>query len=1248
VDFLQIHVKERKNGYELYPVFVVERSIKDLMVRGGSFYAIWDEARQIWSRDELDVQRLVDEALWARAKQEPNVQYDVKVLKRSDSGYWKKFVNYVKDLPDNFRPLDTKLTFQNMEVDRDDYVSKRLPYAIEAGDVSAWGELVSTLYAPEERKKIEWSIGSIISGDSKKIQKFMVFYGSAGTGKSTMLHIIEKLFSGYWIVFEGRALGNMQSSFAMEPFKNNPLVAIEHDSDLSRLDTNTRFNSIVSHESVLVNEKHKPMYEIELTSMLFLGSNQPVKISDSRSGLLRRLIDIHPTGVTFTKDQYDSLMNRINFELGAIAAHCLDVYRAMGPNYYNSYQPRAMQYKTDVFFNFVEAYFVEFQRRESVTLKQAYHWYKEFCLDTGIEKPLPQYKVRDELENYFDHNDRDVFSGFNAERYKHKVSEGTFSLVLDHSQSLFDRDMVNQPAQLATEEGTPTHRWANVTTQLRDLDTSELHYVKVPENHIVIDFDLQAAGDKSAFQRNLEAASQWPPTYAEVSRSGEGIHLHYNYRGDVKELAPKYQDGIEVKTYLGDSALRRRLSLCNAVEVSSISDGLPKKEKKERMLTDKTMSSERGLRELIERNLRKEVHAGTKPSVDFIKKILDDAYESGMDYDVTDLRGIISTFAAHSTNQPREAGAVVRQMKWKSESMMGEEKGDATYGEPEASGEAKDPRIVFFDVEVYPNLFVICWKFQGANESARMVNPTPEEVAELFKLKLVGFYNRRFDNHILWAAALGWPVERLYALSQKMIVDSNRQATFREAYNLSYADVWDFATEKKSLKKWEIDLGLLHMELDLPWDQPVEEKDVERVLNYCVADVEATEALFEHVRGDWTARQILAALSGLTVNDTTQSHTARIVFGDDRDPQRKFVYTDLSEEFPGYVYDFGKSSYRGEDPGEGGYVYSEPGIYENVAVLDIVSMHPKTIEILNLFGPYTENYNELRKARVAIKRQDYDTARQMLGGRLAPFLEGAEADEVGRHGTDLAYALRIALNIVYGLTSARFDNPFRDRRNKDNIVAKRGALYMIDLKADLHAVEKQPIHFKTDSVKLPNATAEDIAFVMTHGSMYQYEFELEAMYEKFCLVNDAVYVGRMDGEWTAIGAQFQHPVVFKTLFTGEELTFEDFQEARSVNKGLMYLDRRGSDMDQPDKTKMRFVGKTGLFVPVMSKGGILYRHHEDKFYAVAGTKGHLWMEAEVAKGLDDVQIDMSYFDKLVSDARAAIEQFGSYDEFIKE
>jgi hypothetical protein len=562
--------------------------------------------------------------------------------------------------------------------------------------------------------------------------------------------------------------------------------------------------------------------------------------------------------------------------------------------------------------------------------------------------------------------------------------------------------------------------------------------------------------------------------------------------------------------------------------------------------------------------------------------------------------------------------------------------------------EIDDDRMAIFDVEVYKNLFVICWKFRGSDTVVRMINPKPHEVEALFRLKLVGFYNRRYDNHILYAASLGYDNEQLFKLSQKMIVDNNKNAPFAAAYNISYADIWDFSTIKQGLKKFEIDLGLHHLELDLPWEDPVDEKDWPRVVEYCVNDVRATEAVLEDRWDDFRARQILAELSGLEVNDTTQKHTAKIIFGDDKNPQRQFVYTDLSKEFPGYKFEGGKSSYKGEDPGEGGYVYSEPGIYNNVAVLDVVSMHPASIAILNLFGKYTKNYNALTEARVAIKRQDYEKARTLLDGKLAKFLVGAEDEEVGRHGTDLAFALRIALNIVYGLTSAKFDNPFRDIRNVDNIVAKRGALFMIDLKNELQKYGHTVVHIKTDSVKIPDVTPQAITDVMTLGSMYKYEFDHEVTYDKFCLVNDAVYIARKGDEWTAVGTQFQHPYVYKTLFSGEEVVFDDLCEGRTVVQGTMYLDKEEHDKDEALVYRnMRHLGRTGRFIPVVEGGGTLYRVKDDKYYAVTGTKGYKWMEAEIAQGLPDVKIDMSYFEKLKDDAIKTIEKFGSYKEFIK-
>jgi hypothetical protein len=88
MDFYQIRTKELKAGtLELYPDFQVSDRSEDLMIRGGSFYAIWDEERKLWSQNPADVQRLVDEDLEREAKSS-GVPYIVRTMKSYESGAW--------------------------------------------------------------------------------------------------------------------------------------------------------------------------------------------------------------------------------------------------------------------------------------------------------------------------------------------------------------------------------------------------------------------------------------------------------------------------------------------------------------------------------------------------------------------------------------------------------------------------------------------------------------------------------------------------------------------------------------------------------------------------------------------------------------------------------------------------------------------------------------------------------------------------------------------------------------------------------------------------------------------------------------------------------------------------------------------------------------------------------------------------------------------------------------------------------
>ena len=517
----------------------------------------------------------------------------------------------------------------------------------------------------------------------------------------------------------------------------------------------------------------------------------------------------------------------------------------------------------------------------------------------------------------------------------------------------------------------------------------------------------------------------------------------------------------------------------------------------------------------------------------------------------------------------------------------------------------------------------------------------------------------------MYGRILGENNQQLYNRSQA-IISGDKSAFFGDAYNLSYTDIYDFSSKKQSLKKFEIELGIHHKELGLPWDQPVPEEKWIEVAEYCDNDVLATEAVWNATQGDFLARKILAEIAGGKPNDKTNKLSAMFIFEGNKKPQNEFEYRFMGEPeegqenldiwddgitafqpngkpvFLGYKFERGKSSYLDVDEvGEGGYVFAEEqevindkgkneilvgGMYDDVWTFDVASQHPSSIIAENLFGDYyTARFKEILELRIAIKHGELDRAKQMFGGALAKYLDNPEMADA------LAGALKIVINSVYGLTSAKFENEFRDFRNVDNIVAKRGALFMINLRNLVQKMGYTVVHCKTDSIKVAHPDEKIKKFITEYGKAFGYNFEVEHIFEKICLVNNAVYIAKLSKDdpewikacekakkagkpeptrWTATGTQFQVPYVFKTLFSGEEIEFKDMCETKSVSDGgLIYLD---FDETLPDVSDLERVLQTRKAIADDKKITNKARNEAERYNDISDSQ----LKSRIAKGHD--------------------------------
>ena len=107
--------------------------------------------------------------------------------------------------------------------------------------------------------------------------------------------------------------------------------------------------------------------------------------------------------------------------------------------------------------------------------------------------------------------------------------------------------------------------------------------------------------------------------------------------------------------------------------------------------------------------------------------------------------------------------------------------------------------------------------------------------------------------------------------------------------------------------------------------------------------------------------------------------------------------------------------------------------------------------------------------------------------------------------------------------------------------------------------------------------------------------------------------------------------------------FPEITEQRKVIRDLLE--------EAPKRHDMRFVGRVGLFTPVIDGvgGGKLYRIENGKKYNVGGCSDYRWLESEFVKehGMED-KVDRSYYTRLVDEAIADFNEMVDFEWFVSD
>jgi len=148
-------------------------------------------------------------------------------------------------------------------------------------------------------------VGYLLVPDTSQ-HKALIMVGEGANGKSTAIHVIEKLLDRQNVT--NISLSDLSNSFQRVRL-DGKLVNISTEIDPKALERSDHFKAIVAGDSLSAEQKHKPAYDFTPVCKLIFACNRLPRVRDHSKAFYRRLIII-PFNQTFEGENADLYLSK--------------------------------------------------------------------------------------------------------------------------------------------------------------------------------------------------------------------------------------------------------------------------------------------------------------------------------------------------------------------------------------------------------------------------------------------------------------------------------------------------------------------------------------------------------------------------------------------------------------------------------------------------------------------------------------------------------------------------------------------------------------------------------------------------------------------------------------------------------------------------------------------------------------------------------------------------------------------------